>query len=59
MSKPIPEAEYSRKPLTKLIQAAKGEKDPYLGNLESHVQRKFVPNERLVRKHKRETKCID
>ena len=54
MSKPIPEAEYNRKPLTKVIQWAKGEKDPYLGNVESHEQRKFVPNARLVRQHKRE-----
>ena len=54
MSKPIPEAEYNKKPLTKLIQWAKGEKDPYLGNVESHEQRKFVPNARLVRQHKQE-----
>ena len=54
MSKPIPEAEYNRKPLTKVIQWAKGEKDPYLGNVESHEQRKFVPNARLVRQHKQE-----
>ena len=54
MSKPIPEAEYNRKPLTKVIQWAKGEKDPYLGNVESHEQRKFVPNARLVRQHQQE-----
>ena len=54
MSKPIPEAEYNKKPLTKVIQWAKGEKDPYLGNVESHEQRKFVPNARLVRQHKQE-----
>ena len=52
MSKPIPEAEYNKKPLTKVIQWAKGEKDSYLGNVESHEQRKFVPNARLVRQHK-------
>ena len=28
MSKPIPEEEYNAKPLTKVIQLAKGEKDP-------------------------------
>ena len=54
MSKPIPEEEYNSKTLTKVIQWAKGEKDPYLGNVESHEQRKFVPNARLVRQHKQE-----
>ena len=54
MSKPIPEEEYNRKPLTKLIQWVRGEKDPYLGNVESQEQRPFVPNERLVRMHKQE-----
>ena len=54
MSKPIPEAEYNRKPLTKLIQAAKGEKDPYLGDIESREQRKIVPDAQVVSQHKRE-----
>ena len=58
MSKPIPEAEYNSKTLTKVIQWAKGEKDPYLGNVESQEQRAFVPNERLVRKHKRDREAV-
>lgn len=58
MSKPIPEEEYNSKVLTKVIQWATGEKDPYLGNLESHVQRKFVPNERIVRKHKQDREAV-
>ena len=58
MSKPIPEEEYNSKVLTKVIQWAKGEKDPYLGNLESHEQRRFVPNERLVRKHRRDQDAV-
>ena len=58
MSKPIPEAEYESKPLTKVIQWTKGEKDPYLGNVESYEQRTFVPNARLVRKHKRDRDAV-
>jgi multicomponent Na+:H+ antiporter subunit B len=54
MSKPIPESEYGAKPLTKVIRWAKGEADPYLGNVETREQHEFVPNARLVRKHKRE-----
>ena len=38
MSKPIPEKEYGKKPLTKVIRWAKGEVDPYLGNIETHRQ---------------------
>ena len=58
MSKPIPREEYESKTWTKVIQWARGEKDPYLGNVESHEQRKFVPNERLVRKHTRDRKTV-
>ena len=58
MSKPIPEEEYNRKPLTKLIQWVKGEQDPYLGNLETRPQQEFVPNERLVRKHRRDQEAV-
>ena len=58
MSKPIPEEEYNKKVLTKVIQWAGGEKDPYLGNVEIHEQRKFVPNARLVRKHKRDRDAV-
>lgn len=58
MSKPIPEEEYNKKPLTKVIQWAKGETDLYLGNMESQEQRKFVPNERIVRKHKRDREAV-
>ena len=54
MSKLLPEAEYNRKPLTKLIQWAKSEKDPYLGNVESHEQHKVDPDAGLIRKHKQD-----
>ena len=58
MSKPIPEAEYGRKPLTKVIRWAKGEADPYLGNVETHRQRAFAPSQRLLRKHKRDREAV-
>ena len=58
MSKPIPEEEYGKKPLTKVIRWAKGEADPYLGNIEVREQRTYVPNARLVRKHKRDRETI-
>ena len=58
MSKSIPEAEYGKKPLTKVIRWAKGEQDPYLGNLESHELPKFVPNERLIQKHKQDREAV-
>ena len=58
MSKPIPEEEYGSKPLTKLIRWAKGQADPYLGNVEVGQQHEFVPNERLIRKHKRDREAV-
>ena len=58
MSKPIPEKEYGRKPLTKVIRWAKGEADPYLGNIETHRQKKVVPSQRLLRKHKRDRDAV-
>ena len=58
VSKPIPQAEYERKPLTKVIQWAKGEKDPYLDNIETQEQRKIVLSDRLLRKHKRDREAV-
>ena len=58
MSKLIPEEEYGRKPLTKVIRWAKGEADPLLGNVEAQEQRRIVPSERLVRQHKREREAV-
>ena len=58
MSKPIPQEEYEKKALTKVIRWAKGEADPYLGNVEVREQRKFVPNDRLIRKHKRDVETV-
>lgn len=58
MSKPIPEEEYSAKPLSKLIQWAKGEADPYLGNIEVQRQHEMLPNERVLQKHRRDRKSV-
>ena len=58
VSKPVPEGEYNGKVLTKVIRWAKGEADPYLGNLETREQTEFVPNERLMRKHKRDREAV-
>ena len=58
MSKPIPQEEYNKKPLSKVIQWAKGEADPYQGNVEVHEQRKYVPDAQLVRKHQRDRSVV-
>ena len=58
MSKPIPEEVYNGKPLSKVIRWSKGEADPYLGNIEVREQQEYVPNERLVRKHKRDRAAV-
>ena len=58
MSRPIPEAEYNKKPLSKVIRWAKGQADPYIDNIEVVPQQAFVPNERLVRKHKRDRELV-
>ena len=58
MSKQIPEEEYGSKPLTKVIRWAQGTKDPYLGDIEVQEQHAYVPNERLLRKHKRDREWV-
>ena len=58
MSKQIPEEVYGRKPLTKVIRWAQGTKDPYLENIEVQEQHAYVPNEQLLRKHKRDREWV-
>lgn len=58
MSKPIPEEEYNRKPLTRLLQWVNGDIDPFLENMEVRQQHEYVPNERLIRKHRRDQEAI-
>ena len=58
MSRPIPEEEYNKKPLSQLIRWAKGDADPYLGNVEIRERREDAPDERLLRKHRRDRETV-
>ena len=58
MSKAIPENEYSQKPLTRLLRWIGGEADPYLENMETREQTETAPNERLLRKHRRDREYV-
>ncbi len=58
MSKPIPQEEYNKKPLTRLMQWVSGEIDPFLENMETRQQHDYVPNERLIRKHRRDRDAV-
>ena len=54
MSRPIPEEEYNRKPLTPVIRWVMGEADPYLGNVEMRRPRDNAPSEGLVQSHRKD-----
>lgn len=58
MSKQIPEVEYNRKPLSRLIRWVKGETDPFLTDLETVPQHTQAPDERLLRKHRRDQQAV-
>jgi len=58
MSKPIPEEEYSKKPLTRLLRWIGGDADPFCDNMETHRQQEYLPNERLVREHLRDQNAV-
>ena len=58
MSKPIPEEEYNKKPLTRLMKWAGGEIDPFLESMEIREQRDTRPDERLIRKHRRDRDAV-
>lgn len=58
MSKPIPEEEYNKKPLTRLIQWVKGEADPFQDTMETKKQPDFKPDERLIYKHRRDRDTV-
>ena len=58
MSRLIPEEEYNKKPLSKLIRWAKGEADPYLDNVELQENHGKEISEKLIRKHKRDREFI-
>lgn len=58
MSKPIPLEEYNKKPLTRLMRWVAGEIDLYLENMEIRQQHEIKPNERLIRKHRRDRDAV-
>lgn len=58
MSRPIPEEEYNRKPLTRLLQWIQGERDPYLNNMEIHEQQEQMPSERVLQEHRRDHEAV-
>ena len=58
MSKPIPQEEYNKKPLTRLMRWINGEIDPYLEVMESRQQQDFKPNERLISLHRRDQESV-
>ena len=58
MSKPIPEEEYSKKPLTVLLRWISGEADPFPEAMETQQQPDPVPNERLIQKHRRDRAAV-
>ena len=58
MSKPIPQEEYNKKPLTRFLQWISGDIDPFLENMETRQQQDYKPNEWLVRKHRRDQEAV-
>ncbi len=58
MSRPVPEEEYNKKPLSKLIRWAKGEADPYLGNVELRENHGKKISQKLIIKHKKDREFV-
>lgn len=58
MSRLIPEEEYNKKPLSKLIRWAKGEADPYIDNVELKENHGRQISEKLILKHKRDREIV-
>ena len=58
MSKPIPQEEYNKKPLTRLLHWISGEIDPYMETMETRQQQDHKPNEWLIRKHRRDQEAV-
>ena len=58
MSKPIPQEEYNRKPLTRLMQWISGDIDPFQETMEIRQQQESKPNEWLIRKHRRDQEAV-
>ena len=58
MSKPIPEEEYRKKPLSRFIGWVLGDADPYLGNVEMHRQEEPHPDASLIQQHRTEREQV-
>ena len=58
MSKPIPQEEYNKKPLTQVLQWIQGDADLYQNAMELRKPREERPNERLIRKHRRDRDAV-
>ena len=58
MSKPIPQEEYNKKPMTRLMRWIKGEIDPYMDVMETREQPVDKPNEWLIRMHRRDQEAV-
>jgi len=58
MSKPIPQEEYNKKPLTRLLQWISGDIDPYLEAMETREQHEYKPNEWLLGQHRRDQEAV-
>lgn len=58
MSRPIPEEEYNKKPLTRLMQWIQGESDPYLNNMEIREQQEQIPSEGVLQEHRRDHEAV-
>ena len=58
MSRPIPEQEYNKKPLTRLIQWVSGDADPFRDNMEIHKQIEYKPDEKLISKHQKDRDTV-
>jgi len=52
MSKPISEEKYKKKLSNRIHMWIRGEADPYLGNIETKEQREYIPNKRILERHK-------
>lgn len=58
MSRRISDEEYSKKPLNRVTQWTRGEADPYLGNVETKEQHEYVPNPKVVKRHKQDREHV-
>ncbi|MBQ9858244.1 MAG: hypothetical protein IJO77_04510 [Oscillospiraceae bacterium] len=58
MSKLIPTEEYNKKPLTKLSRWINGETDPFSDSMEFKKHHENLPDEKLVRRHRREREIV-